>query len=170
MRGRVIHPFLAEISQLDTLATSKDPDASGTLTSGYDTDFREPVKLPPATAEGPGTTVQEVRVIRIPCQIEVLSYDKQHEFFSGNSPLGSMILVVHFTDLETLGYIDSATNEATLRVGDRLDAIYNKCGVLVQTLRIPLYCTQVQPAEFGLGGARNLLLLTFQTNDTAVQV
>jgi hypothetical protein len=47
MRGRLINPFLAEIAQLDTVATTADPDDVGPLVSGYDPDFkRRSFRLP----------------------------------------------------------------------------------------------------------------------------
>ena len=170
MRGKLIHPFWAQIALLDTLETSKDPDGSGPLTSGYDPVFKEPVALPPATGEGAGAIVREEKLVRLPCQVEVTSYDKLQILFNGNSPDGFITLIFHFKDLERLGFVDESTGEATLRIGDRLDSIYDKCGRLVQWLREPLFCVQVQPSSFGLGGARNLLQVTYQSRDSGMKV
>lgn len=170
MRGKLVNPFLAEIAQLDTLATSKDPDGAGALTSGYDPDFREPVRVPPITNEGPGTPVREERTVRVLCQIETMTYEELNEFFSGNSPNTVLTLVMHYRDLERAGFIDPETGDAMLRVGDRLVAFYDRCGNLVQQLREPVYCIQAQPTSYGMGAARNLLLAFFQSRESGARV
>lgn len=53
MRGRLINPFLAEITQLDTVATAADPDGAGALVSGYDSDFKETIVLDKPAGERP---------------------------------------------------------------------------------------------------------------------
>ena len=46
MRGRLIFPFVAELHRLDTHAmATTDPDPDGPHTSGYDPDFKEPVRI-----------------------------------------------------------------------------------------------------------------------------
>jgi hypothetical protein len=169
MRGKLLNPFVAEIAQLDTLATAGDPDGAGALTSGYDDDFRELVKVPPLTGQGPGAEERVEKTVRVQCQVEVVTYDQLVQFFPGNSPQAMLTLVLHFADLELAGMVDTATGEALLRVGDRLVAIYDTCGALVQQVREPMFCTQVMPTSFGLGRARNLLLMTFQTRDQAAR-
>ena len=74
MRGRLINPFLAEIAQLDTVATSADPDGPGSGLSGYDSDFKETVVL-----ESPGGGRTDARrekpPLRVPCQVEVGAFE-----------------------------------------------------------------------------------------------
>lgn len=53
MKVRLIRPRLAEIAQLDTVATEA-VDPPGTSTSGYDPDFKEPVLASP-DPQGIGT-------------------------------------------------------------------------------------------------------------------
>jgi hypothetical protein len=162
MQGRLIRPLLAELGQLDPVATASDPGGAGSLTSGYDPDFQETVLLP--TSRGPGQAARrEKPPIRVPCQIEVQAFDELAELATGNSPRSRLVLVFHFADLERLGLVDPHTGDALLRVGDRLIAIRDRrTGDLVQAVRTPpgLYLTEPQP-EFGLGGRRNLLIATF---------
>jgi hypothetical protein len=70
MRGRLINPFLAEIAQLDTVATAADPDAAGPAVSGYDPDFKETLVL--GTPGGERVDARKEKVpIRVPCQVQV---------------------------------------------------------------------------------------------------
>jgi hypothetical protein len=162
LRGRLLHPFLADLAQLDPVATALDPDGHGALSSGYDPDFQETVLLP--TARGPGQDARrERRSIRVPCQIEVQGFGELAELATGSSPRSRLVLVFHFGDLERLGLVDPTTGDAGLRIGDRLVAIRDRrTGALVQAIRTPpgLYLIEPQP-QFGLGGRRNLLLATF---------
>lgn len=165
-RGRLIWPVLVRLAQLDTTETAADPDVGGALTSGYDDDFREPVRLP-VSGGGPGTVVRaETLSDFLPAQIEVSRWDDRRQAFSGNLPEGSVLIVFHFSDLEERDMID-ANGEAKIRVGDRLEGIYQYDDqALVQRPSIPLFAVQPQPNSFGLDGLRrNLLLLGFAPRD-----
>lgn len=169
MRGRLLLPFVAELFRLDTAATAADPDGPGALTSGYDHDFREPVKLPATALEGPGRTHRvEQAALRLPCQVEVGSMEKRTTFFSGTSVDSRLICVFHFRDLERLGLVDPDTGRPRIEPETRLNAIYRTAGQLVQRIAPPLYATQVESAEYGLGRARNLLVVYFEERTTAV--
>ena len=170
MRGRLINPFLAELARLDTVATAADPDGPGPLTSGYDPDFKETV-IVPATGERGTDARKEMPSIRIPCQVEVGTFEALQQLASGNSPDSKVTLVFHFRDLERTGLVDPGTGDALLRVNDRLVAIYELAGRLVQAIRTPpgLYATEVQPQSFGLGLSRNLLLVTFEERELGVR-
>lgn len=169
MRGRLINPFLAEIAQLDTVATAQDPDGAGAATSGYDPDFKETVLLGATVAERTDTR-REKPPIRVPCQVEVGTFELLQQLAAGAAPSSRVTLVFHFRDLEQMGLVDGA-GVARLRVNDRLVAIHRMDGALVQTIRTPpgLYVVEVQPQSFGLGLSRNLLLVTFQERDVATR-
>lgn len=170
MRGRLINPFLAELAQLDTAATGADPDGAGPLTSGYDPDFRETVIAPSNTGRGVDAR-KEKSPIRIPCQVEVATFEALQAATGGNSPNSRVTLVFHFQDLERMGLVDAASGDALLRINDRLVALYELGGKLVQAIRTPpgLYATEVQPQSFGLGLARNLLLVTFEERELSLR-
>jgi len=158
-----VNAFLAELVQLDTVATAADPDGPGALASGYDADFQETALVP--TSNGRGLDARrEKPPIRIPCQVEVQAFGELQEVLTGNSPRSNLVLVFHFQDLERMGLVEPTTGDALLRVGDRLAAICDyRTGELVQAIRTPpgLYLTEAQPQSFGLGTRRNLLLATF---------
>ena len=170
MRGRLINPFVAELARLDTVATAADPDGPGPLTSGYDPDFKETVMVP-ATGERGTDARKEMPSIRIPCQVEVGTFEALQQLASGNSPDSKVTLVFHFRDLERMGLVDPGTGDALLGVNDRLVAIHDLVGNLVQAVRTPpgLYATEVQPQSFGLGLNRNLLLVTFEERELGVR-
>jgi hypothetical protein len=153
-RGRLINAILAEIAQLDVIATAADPDGPGPRTGGFDPDFQE------TTAQTPR---RELPAVRIPCQVEVQAFGELQELATGNSPRSQVVLVFHFADLEALGLVDQATGDALVRTGDRLVALRDVgTGTVIQAIRTPpgLYVTEAQPV-FGLGQRRNLLLVTF---------
>ncbi len=159
-RGRLIFPQLVKLAQLSTAATAAVTGA------GYDPDFREPIRLPVAGG-GPGTDTRvEVVSAFLPAQIEVAKWDDRRQAYTGNLPEGSLILVFHFQDLEERSMIDDH-GEATIRVGDRLEGIYDfNTESLIQRPRTPLYAVQPQPNSFGLDGhARNLCLISFAPRD-----
>ncbi|NMC71466.1 MAG: hypothetical protein GYA57_15560 [Myxococcales bacterium] len=109
--------------------------------------------------------------ILLPCQVEVGAFETLRQFASGNSPDSRVTLVFHFRDLERMGFVDPGTGDVLLRVNDRLVAIRDLAGALVQAVRTPpgLYATEVQPASFGLGLSRNLLLVTFEERELGVR-
>lgn len=119
--------------------------------------------MPSASGRGRDARREEPP-IRVPCQVEIQSFDQLTELATGNSPRSHLVLVFHFSDLEQLGLVDPTTGDALLRAGDRLVAIRDlRTGELVQAIRTPpgLYLTEAQPQSFGLGSQRNLLLATF---------
>ena len=170
MRGRLVDPFLCEISRIDTAATAAlDPDGAGPLTSGYDADFKEPTRTSNATAQGSGTVATVYKTaVRIRAQVEVGTFEKMQAFFTGNSPDIKMVLISHFKELERAAMVD-ANGRAMLRVGDRLDGIYTLKGQLVQIMTTPLFCVQPEGTSYGIGLHRNLLALYFEARSKAVQ-
>ncbi len=173
MRGRLIFPFLAELFRLDTHAMSgpvgvgPDPAAPG-----YDPDFKEPVAVD-SDDDGVGERVRREHLpVCVPCQVDTKVFEELRVFASGNAPRSRIDLVLHFKDLERLGLVDGATGDALVRPGDRLGALYDKAGALVQAVRTPpgLYVTEARPVGFGLDRARprrNLLLVAFEDRQPA---
>lgn len=160
MRGRLIRPFLVEIARLDTVATAADPDGAGTRTSGYDDVFREPVMVSNAT--GLGTTARaEMDLVRVRAQIETGTFQDQQPTQNGNESYSKFNLVMHLQELEAEGYVDVSSGMVLFKPGDRINAIYDLRGVLVQTLPNPpgLFISEVMPASYGLGINRNLVVI-----------
>lgn len=173
MRGRLIFPFLAELFRLDTAGTANtDPDGAGPLTSSYDPDFKEPVGID-TNDDGIGERIRaEHPAVRIPCQVEPKTFEELRMFAAGNSPRSRVELVFHFRDLERLSLVDAPSGDALVRPGDRLGALHDKAGALVQSVRTPpgLYVTEARPIGFGLHRPRphrNLLLVAFEDRQLA---
>ena len=168
-RGRLIFPFLACIGQLDTVATEADPDGAGPLTSGYDPDFREPVRVPLVGSQVGSAARRELDPIYVPIQIEDEAWEALSAMRTGDSPRTLLRVVMHFADLERLGYVDSTTGDAKVpRKADRLISIHNySTRALVQMMPGGgLFCTEAQPRSHGLGSLRrNLLLVVFENRD-----
>ena len=166
MRGRPIFVFLAELHRLDTNAT-----AAGV---GYDPDFKEPV-LHDQDDDGIGERQRsEHPPVRIPSQVETKVFEELRVQASGNTPRSRIDLVIHFRDLQRMQLVDAATGDALVRPGDRLGAIYDKAGALVQAIRTPpgLYVTEARPIGFGLNRSRprrNLLLVSFNERPLATK-
>jgi hypothetical protein len=166
MRGRLIFPFAARLHRLDARATElSDPGGPGRLTHGYDIDFKESV-LVDRDGDGIGERVRvEHPPIDIPCQVEPAVFEALRMFPSGNAPHSAITLIMHFADLERLGLVDDVTGDALVRPGDRLGALLDRRGALVQDIRTPpgLYVSEARIGGFGLGllrPRRNLLVVS----------
>lgn len=157
-RGRLIFPFIAVIRRLDTSAT--EAVAGG----GYDPDFRTTKRTYPGNIGARESTRRELAPVQVRCQVEMGRWEAQRQVASGNAPDTQLTTVIHFRELEGLGLVHTATGDALFRVGDRLESILRlRDGALVQAVRLPqsLYATEVQPAAFGIGRERNLLVITW---------
>ncbi len=165
MRGRLIFQFQAEVIRLDR-------QAMATLEPGYDPDFKEPV-LVDNNDDGVGERIRhEHPPIRIPCQVETKVFEDLQMMASGNAPQTKIHLVFHFKDLERMGLVDALTGKALMAPGDRLAALHDMQGHLVQAFISPndLYVTEARPIGFGLNlrsPKRNLLLVTFEERTRA---
>jgi hypothetical protein len=148
MRVRLVRPLLAEIAQLDTLATAQAP--------GYDPDFQEPR----------ASMRREKPPIQVHTQVEITAHEVLQQSMAGNVPDSRLVLVMDFEDLSRRGLIDPATNETTLRVGDRLVRLLNGIGVLIETYPNPpgMFLTELR-AVCGLERDRNLLLAFFNDRE-----
>lgn len=163
-RGRLIFPMLARIGRVDLASMGADPDATGPLTTGFDDDFREPIRVADGTQAGAARRL-EYALVDIPAQVEDQQWQSLSMEATGNDPSTSITLVFHFADLERLGFIDPTTKSATCPiVGDRLDAIVDpRTGAVEQKAPEPgIYCVHAEPRSYGLGALRrNLLVATF---------
>jgi hypothetical protein len=167
MLVRLINPYEAELAQLDTVATAGDPDGVGMLTSGYDPDFHEPIVFTNPSGVRTSARREKSPTIRVPCQIEPLMFEALQQFANGDSPDSRVVLCFRFHDLKKLGLVNTTTGETMIRKGDRLNAIYQRCGgPLVQTIRQPpgLYVTQ-SAIGAGIGRGATTLIVTFEDRE-----
>lgn len=162
MRGRLYEPFLAEIFQLDVVATSADPDAAGKLTTGMDDDFKTVATYTDTQGKRREARKEKAPVL-IPCQIEINSFDTLQMMPTGVDANARVVLVMHYRTLEAMGLIDMGTGECAIRISDRLATIRDQCLNIVHVIRMPagLYVTAVVPS-FGIGTRPDLLLVTFE--------
>ncbi len=178
-RGRLIYPILAELAQLDTVATEAlDPDGAGPLTSGYDDEFREDLIIDPGgdSSDRGVTARQEKTPIQLRCQYEedtaTGTAERMAMMQSGDAPKSLVRLVFAMKDLERLGMIDPK-GQPTIRKNDRLIRTLTTGGVEIEVYENPpgLYVTEVQSRSFGLStsnATRNLLLVTFEDRAQSV--
>ena len=170
-RGKLIHPFLVRIAPLDIATTAADPDGAGPLQSGYDKYTKEPVRAPNGTQRGaPGR--KEKEPVDLLAQVEDAAWEALTMMRTGNSARTELTIVIHFPELEARGFVSSTTGAALVpKVGDRLVSIHDTQGNLIQEVPNPpgLYCMQPQPRGYGLGGARNLLVCTFEDRATSTR-
>lgn len=151
-RGRLLFPFIARLARLDTSASTYDQDFR-TVTHSY----------PTGQAGARVSTRAELPVVELSCQVEDSRWEVQRQTATGNAPDSEIILVFHFSELESKGLVDVASGDAMIRTGDRLvDLRSSKTGALVQASAKPnLFVTEARPGGFGLGLSRNLLIVSF---------
>ena len=175
-RGRLIFPILADIARLDTLATSQDPDGAGPETSGYDDDFKEPVRIQTSSQVFGAPRAEPVRceqqILTLPAQYESSDFELMQQWASGKSSGFRITLVFHFKDFERLGLL-APDGAALLRNNDRLVRIRHKrTGALIHEIPDPpgLYAIEPEPTSLGLrGGFRNLLEVRFEDRERSVR-
>jgi hypothetical protein len=171
-RGRLIFPFYARIGRLDLAGTAADPDGAGPEPSGFDEDFRAPVRMPLAGTQTGTSARKELPPLDLRCQVEDAAWEALQMMASGGSPRTEMTIVFHFQELERLKLVDQATGDALApRKGDKLLSIHDKRKTLVQAIPEPgLFCREAAPRSFGLGaGARNLLVCVFEAREQSVR-
>lgn len=146
MRGRILAPFLAELAQLDTQATTVNAV------------LQEPtVTYDPVTGARSGGRAE--KLVRVRCQVETGTFQAQGMTPTGDIPRSSLTLVFHFEDLEAAGLI-GPENRPMINVNDRLVRLLTEDGIEQQSfVRSPVYVTEATPAGFGFGGFANLLVV-----------
>jgi hypothetical protein len=181
----VLHP-------LDTVSTAAvDPDGVGPKTTGYDYDLREPISYeyvdPVDGSVDVKNTVRYKVAVRIPCQVEVQSFEKLKQAVQGDLALSSMVFVVHRDDLRALGLLGVSAGKAvncgpaplahgcmggggagspTIKKNDMISSI-EKTGFVgeeIQALENPLFIAQISPGSWGMGDdGTNLYMLYTST-------
>jgi|SRR3989339_529451 len=158
MKVKLVRPLIAEIAQLDSVATAAiDPE--GPASSGYDPDFKETV----LAAREPDAMVvdqrQEKTLVQIPAQVEVGTFEQLKQSFSGALPNTQMVLVMDFEDLHRLELMDPESDETLLRSSDRITRILNGRGEVIETFLNPpgMFIIELRPS-YGLNNDRNILL------------
>jgi len=147
MKVRLVRPLFVDIAPVDTEA------------SPYDPDFQEPALGGPGPDGIGDRTRAEKPLVRVPAQVEAGPFERLQQSLGGNLPDTRLVLVLDYDDLLRLGLIDPATNETTLRPGDRLVHIRSGAGAILETFPDPpgMFVTELRPG-YGLEHDRNILL------------
>lgn len=162
-RGRLIWAFTANIAPLDTAATEAN---AGSLPSGYDYDFKEPVQFADGTE-----SLTYATEIGAPCQVETErdSFERLRMMNLGDNEQTEAKLVFHYEWLEDNGHVDADGRVTFPKKGDRLMSILDQLSIVTDDFSgSEIVVTEARPESYGLsGGRRNLLIVTFKKRDTA---
>lgn len=125
-------------------------------TSGYDKDFRE-IKAYD-DVRGTRVTRTETRIelppIRVPCQVEIIKFERLRQEFSGDMPDTNITLVLHRKTMRRRKLLDPYTGALLLHKNDRIESLeaYRNPKKTTQPLDPPgLYVFEIQPGSFGFG-------------------
>lgn len=146
----ILQPSLAVVHRLSVEAT-RNADPEGPETTGYDETLREPISY--EQGHEVLDTRREMAPIRVPCQIETLSFEALRQLRLGDAPISNMVFVFHRRDLERLGLLDS-NRDVVLKKGDRISAIerHGAPGVRSKSLKEPgLFVFEMRPRSWGFG-------------------
>lgn len=152
-RGRLLFPLQAEIHRLDTAATQS--------AGGYDPTWQTPT----VTYGDDGTRTRGLVYMTPPvilrCQIEQVTEAQQQRTPSGVIPDSKLVLVFHYADLALLDLV-GGDGRPLIRLNDKLTKLLTKAGAPEKTFTPELYATEVLDGGHGLGGRRNLAIVTFE--------
>ena len=157
-RGRLISKFLIGVCRLDTQATA---DVVG---GGYDEDFREPIKTAVAGNPVGQSSRREMAEVRVPVQIHTERVNEQQQMAGGQTPKTRTVYLAHVKWLERNGLVGT-DGRALIKPGDRIAALYQKDGTLIETFTNPpgQYVVKAVPDSYGLAlhnPKRNILAIT----------
>lgn len=160
MHARLHHAFFAEFLQLDAIATRRDPDGSGPLTSGFDDVFQEVTNFTQPTG-----TREEARKnkdpVLVPCNVDTNTMDALQQMLAGNSPTSKLVIVVAWRTMRAMGLLRKDTGAPIIRVNDELVSFRDRCKNVVFKPEFPLFVTQVAPS-FGIADVPDLFNFTVE--------
>ena len=168
-RVPLLEPNVLVISPL-SIAQTRAVDPPGAATEGYHEDLHEPVVYEDAT----GKRVSAQRYgeqIRVPCQVEVKSFEELQQVFQGDAPVTKMCFVLHMSDLVLLGLVRDDPGCALhgglkIKKNDRIDAIevHGIPGEVAVPLATPLYIYRIDPGSWGMGPSGTDLRIVWTAN------
>lgn len=173
-RVPLLEPSAIVLHRLDTRGT-RAVDPPGAATVGYDADMREPIPYEDAGDGSVKSTVRYLKPIRVPCQVEIKTFEEVRQQFMGDAPILNMIFVLHRKCLLKLDLLvvdqDCPRGGAPkIKTNDKITAVEKNGheGYVTQPFKEPLYIVQVQPASWGMGPDGHDLLLAFVNNRPAM--
>lgn len=179
MRVPLLYPSAIVLHPLDISGT-RAVDPPGPQPKGYDPYLREPVPYEvPATGEVADTR-RYLPEVRIPCQVEVKTFEEVRQQVQGDAPVMNMTFVLHLSDLSRIGLLADEecacigsggpyTTRTRIKTNDKITAIEKKGmpGFVVQTFKEPLYVVQMAPGSWGMGPLGYDLEIVFVNNRPA---
>jgi len=160
----LIFPVEAVIHRLDITAT-RAVDPPGPDAAGFDDVLGEPLGYAGVGGERTAPR-QEMAPIRVKCQVETRTFEELRMIFTGNDPVGNLVLVCHRRLLRRQGLIDASTGRCLLKSGDRIEKLERGGRTVMQPVK-PLYVYAVLPASWGLGADGYDLEVVYTTERTA---
>jgi hypothetical protein len=178
LSGRLVFPQWTCIIRLDAAATASP------ITGGQHPVLREPI---PSWIHTPGTTAAHrvdtrryMPPVFIQAQVERYNYRQSRFGQGGDVPDSKLTLVMLATDLRRLGLLHANTGDPLLKVDDKCLGTWGSCSTAKiavaelmkqaqESIDPPgLYATEIKPAGEGLGGSRNLFVMTFDDREHGV--
>lgn len=176
----LLFPSALVVSRLSVKMTRRvDPDGAGPKTEGYDPILREPYTYEDTTdltadgEEKKKVTTTYLPRIRIPCQVEIKSFEELRKVFQGDAPVTNMTFVLHNKDLRRLGLLEPLNEEgcclAKLKQNDRIDRIeiLKSPGRIAHPLKELLYVYRIDPGSWGMGATGQDLQIVYTSNRPA---
>ena len=175
-RVPLLFPSAIVLHRLDIGAT-KRVNPPGDHEIGYDRTFREPISYEKASTGKVKDTRRYLPEIRIPCQVEVKTFEEIKQQIQGDAPVMNMTFVLHHKNLKFLGLLNDDDVQCVgstgrqpslvgIKTNDKITAIEKNGipGMITQTFKEPLYIIQVQPGSWGMGPLGHDLEILFVNN------
>ena len=159
MRIPLLFPSRIAISRLNIDGTWGEQPSPAT--TGYDPDLREPYAYETSTNSREDTRQYQAQ-IRIPCQVEVKTFEQLQQVFGGNTAVSKIVFVLHNRDLTRLGLLNGDT--LGIKVNDRIDSIEDARGRSALALQAPLYIFRIDPGSWGAGPSGTDLKIVWTTD------
>lgn len=168
-RAPLLYPSAIAVDRLDITST-RAVNPTGTPSVGYDPDFREPYSYE-TTGNEAVDTVRYLPTIRIPCQVEVKTFEKVRQEFGGDAPITELTFVLHNSNLVRMGLsiagcgCDASSSEM-LKTNDKIIAIEQngRPGRVVQTFKEDLFIYEIRPGSWGFGPTGQDLQIIYTCN------
>lgn len=151
------------LDRLDITATRAE-NPPGDPATGYHPELQAPYPYKDPVTGVLSDTRQYMAAVRVPCQVEVMSWERLAKEFAGDAPDVNTVFVLHHMHLTTLGLLE-ANGNCLIKKGDRISAIEKNGipGTVSRPLPRPFYVFEVRPAGWGLGPLGHDLQLLYVT-------
>jgi hypothetical protein len=166
-RVPLLFPSAVIISRLDIRKTRAVNPPGAQEAVGYDEDFREPIPY-----ESAGKLLDTRRYkpeVRVPCQVEVRTFEELNQVFGGDAPVTDKVFVLHNRDLLRLGLLETDCCTTKIKKNDRIerDEVLGRPGDVSQAFAEPLFIYRIDPGSWGMGSSGQDLQIVYTTDRSA---